>query len=177
MDGSIAEGVLLRLELSVYGVGPNGCSPLSGAQVNVWNCDARGIYSEDRGVGTEGRTFLRGYQAADENGTVEFLTVYPGWYAGRTTHIHFKVRVFSGPEPTFDFTSQLYFDDTTSNRVLALPPYAAKGPKDVGNDRDGFYLNSSADGRVASNMGAQLMLDLSQEGDGYLGRFNIGLPV
>jgi protocatechuate 3,4-dioxygenase beta subunit len=174
-DGAMAAGIPLRLLLSVYRVDAGGCSPLPGAQVNIWNCDARGVYSEDQGAGTEGRTFLRGYQVADENGSVEFVTVYPGWYPGRTTHIHFKVRTFLGPVPTFDFTSHLYFDDAISDDVLRMPPYVTKGPKDVSNDRDGFYLNSSADGRVAANMGTQLMLDLSRDDAGYVGRFNIGV--
>lgn len=174
-DGSVKEGVPLRLALSVYRVGPDSCSPLSGAQVDIWNCDAQGVYSESKEAGTEGRQFLRGNQVADENGAVEFLTAYPGWYPGRTIHIHFKVRMFSGSQSTLDFTSQLYFDDAISNAVLAQPPYALHGPKDVTNDRDGFYLNSSADGRVQRNMGAQLMLDLSRDADGYVGRFNIGL--
>jgi len=176
-DGSVGEGIPLRLDLHVYHISDDGCSPLSGAQVNVWNCDARGIYSEDLGAGTEGRTFLRGYQLADEHGAVEFVTVYPGWYPGRTSHIHFKVRTFAGPEPIFDFTSQFYFDDAISDEVLRLSPYAAKGPKDVTNGRDGFFRNRSVDGRVLENMGAQLMLDLSREEEGYVGRFNIGLDL
>jgi protocatechuate 3,4-dioxygenase beta subunit len=65
--------------------------------VDVWQCDALGVYSDVRDSNgffdTRGRQFLRGYQVTDRNGQAEFLTVYPGWYRGRTVHLHFKVRV------------------------------------------------------------------------------------
>jgi protocatechuate 3,4-dioxygenase beta subunit len=54
--------------------------------VDVWHCDALGVYSgvRDFRFDTSGQKFLRGYQTTDERGEVRFLTIYPGWYVGRT---------------------------------------------------------------------------------------------
>lgn len=177
LDGSVKEGVPLRLALGVYRVDASGCSPLTGAQVDTWSCDSQGVYSEDPVAGTVGRAFLRGHQVADETGAVEFRTIYPGWYAGRTSHIHFKVRTFSDSQVTYDFTSQFYFVDSISDEVLAQAPYSLHGPKDTTNDRDGFFRNRSADGRGPENIGVHLMLDLSHDEEGYVGRFNIALDL
>lgn len=71
------------------------CKPMAGARVDIWHADATGIYSgyanQPGGIDTTGQTFMRGTQMTGENGVAEFTTVYPGWYRGRTTHIHFKV--------------------------------------------------------------------------------------
>ena len=98
-DGSVAEGVPLRLTIGVYQAGADVCEPVSGAIVDVWQCDAFGVYSDVSGLGIEslGRKFLRGFQVTDDSGVVEFQTIYPGWYMGRTVHIHFKVRTERRP--------------------------------------------------------------------------------
>jgi len=176
-DGSVKEGTPLVLALGVYGIDASGCRPLPEALVDVWHCDAQGVYSEDANHQTVGRGFLRGNQRADGNGVVQFVTIYPGWYAGRTSHIHFKVRTFSGSQITHDFTSQLYFADSASNEVLSRPAYTPRGPKDTTNARDLFFLNRSVDGRASELMGNHLMLELSRDGEGYVGRFNIGLDL
>jgi protocatechuate 3,4-dioxygenase beta subunit len=175
VDGSMKDGVPLRLVLGVYGVDSSGCVPLTGALVDIWNCDAQGLYSED--PETRGKAFLRGNQLVDENGVVEFVTIYPGWYSQRTSHIHFKVRTSSDVWGAHDFTSQFYFPDSISDAVLRFPIYAARGPKDTTNARDLYYRNRSVDGRVAEFMGNRLMLVLSPDGDGYVGRFDIGLDL
>ncbi len=84
-----------------------------GAIVDIWHCDAAGVYSDatDPGFNTVGKKFLRGYQVTDANGGVQFTTIYPGWYRGRTVHIHFKVRAKAKSGQSYEFTSQLYFDD------------------------------------------------------------------
>lgn len=88
-------GVPLTLRLRVIEAGP--CTAIKGARVDIWHCDAKGLYSAFPGqsdahnVDATGKTFLRGTQMADETGWVTFNTIYPGWYDGRTTHIHFKV--------------------------------------------------------------------------------------
>ena len=66
----------------VSGVDAAGCTPLVSARVDVWHCDALGVYSDvqDPRFKMVGRKFLRGYQVTDSAGRVEFLTVYPGWY-------------------------------------------------------------------------------------------------
>jgi protocatechuate 3,4-dioxygenase beta subunit len=177
VDGSVKDGVPVRLLLAVYRADVGGCAPLTDARIDIWSCDAEGKYSEDPAIETVGRAFLRGGQVVDERGAVEFRTIYPGWYPGRTSHIHFKVRTSADGQITYDFTSQLYFVDAISNEVLTQWPYTRHGPKDTTNERDGFYINRSADGRVPANMGAQLMLDLSRDTDGYVGRFTIVLEA
>ena len=88
-------GIPLTLRLRVIEAGP--CTPISGARVDIWHCDAQGVYSAFRGQGdhhtidASRNTFLRGTQMTDAAGWVAFNTIYPGWYDGRTTHIHFKV--------------------------------------------------------------------------------------
>lgn len=87
-------GIPLRLRLRVSRVTDGSCTPVKGATVDVWQCDALGIYSDVRDMNglfdTRGRKFLRGYQLTNGGGSAEFLTVYPGWYGGRAVHIHFK---------------------------------------------------------------------------------------
>jgi protocatechuate 3,4-dioxygenase beta subunit len=93
-DGSMKEGLPLQLRFRVSNVAENACSPLAGAQVDIWHCDADGAYSgvSDPGFDTSEQKWLRGYQITDEMGLAEFMSIYPGWYSGRTTHIHFKIR-------------------------------------------------------------------------------------
>ena len=121
------EGLPLTLALRVSTVGSKGCSPLAGAIVDAWHCDATGVYSDarDAGFNTAGKKFLRGYQVTDAGGQARFATIYPGWYPGRAVHIHSRARPrrFTAPD---EFTSQLYFDDAISDRVYARRPYTAK---------------------------------------------------
>ena len=95
--GTARAGVPLTLTVKVQNLTSSGCAPLTGAYVDIWHCDAKGIYSDEPsynpggGTGTvvtTGQKFLRGYQITDENGQVQFTTIYPGWYNGRTIHIH-----------------------------------------------------------------------------------------
>lgn len=90
-------GAPLRLRLRILGL--TNCEPMPNVRVNIWHCDANGVYSgytnQNGGLNTTGLTFLRGYQLADANGEVEFLTIFPGWYPGRVCHIHFQVYVSS----------------------------------------------------------------------------------
>ncbi len=166
-DKSVREGVPLTLALRVSAVGAGGCAPLAGAMVDVWHCDAAGAYS-DSDRGTAGKKFLRGHQMTDAKGVARFTTVYPGWYPGRAVHIHFKVRIVAGPNLGGEITSQLYFDETVNERVLARAPYAARpaGSRTL-NGTDGLYRRG----------GRQLMLALAESGGGYAGEFHIGVKL
>jgi protocatechuate 3,4-dioxygenase beta subunit len=166
-DDSVRQGVPLRLVFQISQVSKNACIPLKDAIINVWHCDAEGVYSDvqDRSFSTVGKKFLRGYQTTNANGKAEFVTIYPGWYPGRTVHIHFKIRTHSAAQSGYEFTSQLYFDDAITDQVHAQAPYAAKGQRTQKNDRDGIFRES----------GEQLLLQLTQAAEGYEGRFNIGL--
>ena len=168
-DGGITPGVPLHLTLRVSAIGGAGCKPLSGAIVDLWQCDAIGVYSgvNDSGSQSSEAKFLRGYQVTETDGRAQFTTIYPGWYPGRTVHIHFKVRVSAKSGRGQELTSQLYFNDALTDRIHAQPPYAGKGPRTVKNQRDGLFHNG----------GRQLMLSPVHSGDGYLANFDIGLQM
>jgi protocatechuate 3,4-dioxygenase beta subunit len=165
--GAVRPGVPLRLSFEVSRVVAGTCLPLAGALIDVWHCDALGVYSDvPDGNGrfdTRGQKFLRGHQRSDERGRAGFTTIYPGWYAGRAVHIHFKVRAQGG----LAFTSQLYFDDAVSDAVHRLAPYASKGAGRVRNERDGLFRDGGRD----------LLLPLQHDGDGYASSFALGLQV
>ena len=113
----------------------------------------------------------------DQNGAVKFTTVYPGWYSGRTIHVHFKVRTLSGSTATLTFTSQLFFADSITNQVLAQVPYSTRGLPDTTNSTDSVYAGASSDGSVQNDVGSQLILNLTKDTDGYVGTFNIGVKT
>ncbi|MBD2777981.1 intradiol ring-cleavage dioxygenase [Iningainema tapete] len=168
-DGSVKDGVPLQLTLRVSGINGTGCTPLANAIVDIWHCDAQGVYSDvtDRSFSTVGKKFLRGYQVTDANGTVQFTTIYPGWYQGRTVHMHFKVRMDATSGQSYEFTSQLYFDDSITDRVHAQAPYASKGQRTLKNAGDGIFRNG----------GEQLLLTLTVTSQGYKATFDIGLQT
>lgn len=168
-DGSVQPGVPLQVVFRVSQVGDRSCTPLKGAIVDVWHCNALGVYSDvsDPSFNTVGKKFLRGYQLTDAQGMAQFVTIYPGWYQGRTVHVHFKIRTATS-EPAYEFTSQLYFDDALSDRIHAQPPYADKGQGAIKNNQDGIFRRSG---------GEQLLLQLTPEGEGYIGTFDIGLAI
>jgi len=77
----------------VFKVEDKDCKPIKGAIVDIWQCDAHGIYSDFKAENTEKQTWLRGYQVTDENGVCRFKSIFPGWYEGRITHLHAKVHI------------------------------------------------------------------------------------
>ena len=164
--GAAKEGALLSLGFLISQIGNNSCTPLSGAMVDVWHCDADGVYSgvSDPGFDTSGENFLRGYQLTDAGGRAQFTTIYPGWYPGRTVHIHFKVRTNGPSGEAYEFTSQLFFDEALTDQVHAQPPYAARGERNTRNNNDGIYNDL-------------LLLDVSPTAGGYATSFHLGLDL
>src|SRR5215204_5006838 len=165
-DNSVKEGVPLTLNINVASVGSNSCTPIEGAQVDIWHCDAQGVYSgvSDRSFDTSGQKFLRGYQLTNANGGVQFLTIYPGWYSGRTVHIHFTIRTKGADNQDYQFTSQFFFDDSLTDQVHALPPYASKGQRNTRNANDNIFNGG----------GDQLVLNLQgNTTNGFTGTMNI----
>jgi protocatechuate 3,4-dioxygenase beta subunit len=162
VSGKIKEGSLLEVEFRVSQVSRTECKPLSGAMVDLWHCDAQGIYSDvrDGQRDTTGQKFLRGYQLTNENGIAKFTTVYPGWYPGRAVHIHFKVRANN-----HDFTSQIFFDESLTDKVHAGNTYQKSGRGRTRNERDGIFRQS----------GNQLTLNLTETEKGHQAVFEIGL--
>lgn len=171
-DGSVKEGARLRLRFHVSAIDGAGCRPLSGVLVDVWQCDALGVYSGVRDINgrfdTVGKSFLRGHQTTGPDGLARFTTIYPGWYEGRTVHIHFRIRTDPSSETGREFTSQLYFDDGFTDRVMTREPYASRqGPRSVRNEADAIFRNG----------GDQLLLDVVEDGAGYAASFEIGLQM
>jgi protocatechuate 3,4-dioxygenase beta subunit len=176
IDDSVQKGVPLRLVFYVYDVDNGSCIPLRGAQVDIWHANSQGIYSGVQDAGTGGRMYLRGYQVTDDNGTVRFTTVYPGWYEGRAIHIHVKVRTFEGSQKTLEWTSQFYLNNSINEQVHTQPPYSEHGLPDMTNEDDMIYKGASSDGLVQSNTGEHLMLNLTKDDEqSYLRTFNIVL--
>ena len=167
--GAVTPGMPLALTMLISRVAANECRPIPGAQVDLWQCDAAGIYSDvkDPQFDTVGQKFLRGYQTTDARGAVRFLTVYPGWYPGRTVHLHFKIRTEPSAQRGHEFTSQLYFDDALTDRVHAVEPYASRGKRNARNRDDEIFRDG----------GDQLILDVSQSGGTYSTSFAIGLQM
>lgn len=165
--GAVAPGVPLKLAFNVSRIENGVCTPLPGAVVDIWHTDALGRYSDIRSEGTSGQQFLRGYQTTDKDGVARFTTIYPGWYRGRTIHVHFKIRTFANDREVYDFTSQLFFDDATTDRVVQEAPYRQRGEPDTTNRTDWLYRNGGN--------GSKLLLSLSGDGDGYAAAFAIGL--
>ena len=163
--GQVSAGVQLDLTFRVSQVDGAACRPLAGIQVDIWHCDANGVYSDTNQLGfqTVGQKFLRGYQVTDESGVAQFTTIYPGWYEGRAVHIHFKMRTSDG----YDFTSQLFFDDTFTDTVYTSAPYNSRGERRLRNDDDGIFGQSNG----------QMMLTVNQVDAGYAATFEIALDL
>ncbi|MEO5698903.1 MAG: twin-arginine translocation pathway signal protein, partial [Casimicrobiaceae bacterium] len=146
----------------------NGCRPVPGFQVDLWHTDALGRYSGVQGV--QGQTFCRGFLRTDADGSVAFRTVYPGWYPGRTIHIHVKARRHDrSRQATYAFTTQIFFDEALNDAVMALPVYDSRGPRTTLNARDGIYGDATRlitraalrrDGTPTANAAITLGLDL-----------------
>lgn len=155
-------GTALTLRLTV--VDASTCRPIKGAAIDVWHADASGVYS-GFGQGAASRTFMRGIQRTDAKGTAVFRTVYPGWYQGRTVHIHVKVHVGANVV----HTGQLYFPDTLTDAVYRKAPYASRPARDVRNAGDAIFRNG----------GKRSMLTVrragSASGAGYVGSIVMGV--
>jgi protocatechuate 3,4-dioxygenase beta subunit len=136
-------GAPLELVLQVV---DGGCRPIAGARVDVWHCDAAGNYSgyvqgSDRARDTRGETFLRGTQTADAAGVARFRTIWPGWYRGRTPHVHYRVFL----DETTVLTSQLFFPDGASETVFRGEPYRGRAARqDTDNASDGIARRAGA---------------------------------
>jgi protocatechuate 3,4-dioxygenase beta subunit len=162
------EGTRLRLALRVRDA---ECKPVPNAVVDIWHADAGGAYSgfdgsEDGGGpgggGGGARTstrYLRGAQVTNKAGIVEFVTIYPGWYQGRTVHIHAMVHIDNASV----LTTQLYFDDELSDKVYAsADAYSTRGERSQLNDSDGIF-------------DASLIVPAKPDGDGYAGAMTLNL--
>ena len=163
-------GAPMRLMLTV--VNARTCAVIPNAMVDVWHADAEGVYSaypgqgDSRNVDTSGQKFLRGVQVTGENGQVSFTSIYPGWYRGRTTHIHFKVHFNNNTL----VTSQLYFPESVNESVYGSESaYTARGQKDTPNASDMVYL--------PTNLGERTVLKVNKESGIYVASLVIGVAA
>lgn len=156
-------GVPLTLRLTVVDA-TDGCTPVKGAAVEIWHCDAWGYYSgyttanpggsapaeSEDGSTADDDTYLRGYQIAGANGVVKFKTIFPGWYTPRTCHIHLKVHTGGQKEDgTYEggkvnYTGQLFFDDTIAEEIFTLEPYSKHSGSYTSLDDDMVYDGGGA---------------------------------
>ena len=153
-------GIPLSVTMNVVNAQAN-CAPVANAVVEVWHCDVTGNYSE-YGQGT-GQTYLRGLQNTDTSGAATFTTIYPGWYAGRATHIHVEVFVNGASMKT----TQIAFPESVSATVYAAGVYASHGQNSTTNARDNVFSDGVNDelatvtGSPASGYTATLTIGIS----------------
>jgi protocatechuate 3,4-dioxygenase beta subunit len=154
-------GMPLLLSLSVLNA--STCKAVRNASVDVWHCDAGGVYS-GAVANNPGTNFLRGVQRTNAKGVATFRTIYPGWYPGRAVHVHVKVHVGG----SVVHTGQLFFPAAISNAVYRTSPYSAHGTEpDTSNPADSIFRNGGSKG----------MLKLRRSGAGYLGSIVMGVQV
>jgi protocatechuate 3,4-dioxygenase beta subunit len=168
-------GVPLALALTV--VDSDTCEPIRNAAVDIWHCDALGIYSGEPSEGSESKTYLRGIQLTDGNGLAEFATIYPGQYPGRTKHIHVKVHIggrqsagtYSGGHVSH--TGQLFTSDRRDAEVFALAPYNRNTVEITPRNADGVFRYQG--GSSSALALARFSNSLAQ--DGFTARATLGV--
>jgi len=154
-------GTELTLTISVVNTNA-ACGAVTGALVEIWQCDAVGNYSA---YGSQaGRTYLRGIQTTDAAGQVVFTTIYPGWYQGRATHIHAEVTIGGVSRKV----TQIAFPEATSNAVHATAAYGSRGANPTTNLRDGIFADSLSD---------ELVTPEGDPASGYRTSFRIGIAL
>lgn len=149
-------GTPLALHLTVLDV--STCKPIKNAAVDIWHADATGTYS---GVQGNTGTFMRGIQRTNAHGLALFDTVYPGWYQGRTVHVHVKVHLGG----SVVHTGQLFFPDALTDRVYRKAPYSRRPSRDTRNATDAIFRNG----------GSRSLLTPAPRASGYVGAITLGV--
>ena len=156
------------------------CTPIKGAAVDFWQSDALGLYSgvnnvlfdlhslrlSGESIDMRGTEFLRGHQVSDDDGRVEFTTIFPGWYPGRLAHFHLRT-IIQGLAWTSHIT-QLYLPTEIERAVYETPPYADRGQNPIGIDRDLVVRGDAAAVK-------QLTVPLEKDGEGFRGEFDLAV--
>jgi protocatechuate 3,4-dioxygenase beta subunit len=173
LDGSEQQpGIPLALTIYVYDQ-EHGCAPISGVQIDIWHCNAAGVYSDIAAESTSTKQWLRGYQLTDATGKVQFTTIFPGWYQGRTTHIHARLRSsYSEASSTSDGTNttQMFFAQTLIDMIAtSVTPYNTEGTNSTTNASDHVYSGETD--------GANLLTLTGDTTNGYAAVLAIYLPI
>jgi protocatechuate 3,4-dioxygenase beta subunit len=159
------EGVATTLTMHVFDFDKD-CAAVPSAQIDIWHCDALGTYSDVQQNGTKGQTWLRGFQTTDAKGVATFVTIFPGYYQGRTTHIHVRVRVNE-----LDFTTQIFFTEDQAATVNGVAPYTS-------NNSNGTRLKNAQDGIYQQGGADVLLVTLAGTTDaGYTGELSLGVSA
>ena len=151
-------GVPLTLKVRVIDV--KKCAPIHGAAVDVWHCDAGGLYSDEASNGTSGQTYLRGVQLTNRKGYATLKTIYPGHYTGRATHIHLKVHIGGRARSgtlrggRVSHTGQLFFAESANSSVYALSPYSSDTAQRTLNSSDSIYSQAGGSSAEANLKGS-----------------------
>ena len=171
LDGTGTQtGVPLALTISVFD-SKNSCAPMQSVQVDIWHCNASGVYSAESVESTVGQSWLRGYQITDASGKVQFQTIIPGWYQGRTTHIHLRLRsTYDQTSNSGSNTAQVFFDQTLVDSLdTSVAPYSKEGVNSTTNASDRVYSQEEK---------ATTLLTLTGSNSaGYAATFNAYLPI
>ena len=171
LDGSNTQsGIPLMLTLIVQD-NKNSCATMSNVQVDIWHCNAEGVYSDEGVESTVGETWLRGYQITDSNGMVKFASIFPGWYQGRVTHIHLRLRSsYDDTSSEGSNTTQLFFPQDTINRVnTTISPYSSHGANSTTNANDHVSTGETE--------GTTLLSLTGDTTSGFAATFKINLPI
>jgi len=173
IDGTeVQTGIPFTLNVTVID-SEKDCAPYMGAQIDIWHCNSSGIYSDQASESTTGKNWLRGYQITDAKGQVTFTTVIPGWYSGRTTHIHLRVRSsYSEASSTSDGTNttQVFFDQAFIDTLATtVTPYDAEGTNPTTNAGDRVYASQT--------QGENQMILTGNDTSGYSASVTIRLPI
>jgi protocatechuate 3,4-dioxygenase beta subunit len=154
-------GLPLALNITVVSVN-NACAPVGSALVDIWQCDSDGEYSQYGSARTQ--TFLRGIQPTDGSGRVTFITIYPGWYQGRATHIHLEVTLNGRSLKV----TQLAFPEDVTAAVYRTGVYASRGQNPTANARDMVF---------SDGVSTELVTLVGDTTGGYIGTIQVGVQV
>ena len=165
-------GVPLTLKIRVIDV--RRCRAIHSAAVDIWHCDAGGLYSDEASNGTAGQTYLRGVQLTNRKGYATFRTIYPGHYTGRATHIHMKVHIGGKARggvlrgDLVSHTGQLFFAESANSSVYSLAPYSADADPRTLNPSDSIYSQAggsraevSLTGSAASGLAGRIVVGIN----------------
>lgn len=171
LDGTNTQsGIPLTLSIYAYD-SENSCAAMANVQIDIWHCNGSGIYSAEDVEDTTGETWLRGYQITDVNGLASFTTIVPGWYAGRTTHIHLRLRsTYDSTTTGGTNTTQLFFPQDVIDTInTTISPYSAEGTNPTTNASDHVYSGETD--------GANLLTLSGDSTNGYTATIKINLPI
>ncbi|HTF95945.1 MAG TPA: protocatechuate dioxygenase [Cellvibrio sp.] len=164
-------GVPLQVKIKLVHVNDN-CKPVS-AYVYIWHCDKDGLYSgysQNNNAGQAGKTFCRGVQYTDTSGIAHFTTIYPGWYAGRITHIHFQIFLTTyGSTAKSTAISQMAFPVATTKSVYETSLYT-KG-------QNTSVTSFSSDNVFSDGVEYQLATMSGNVTDGLIAELEVGIAI